>query len=93
MPVHVLSAWLLGAWPAAKLGGGGLYAVHNKEAEESADHTRESMITSVLLAKIRAYLKYRETVRQLSRLSDRELDDIGIDRADILRLARLGSAG
>ena len=46
------------------------------------------MFTSVVLSKIKTYLKYRETVRQLSRLSDRELDDIGIARFQIEQLAR-----
>ena len=46
------------------------------------------MFTSVLLAKIRAYFKYRDTVRELSRLSDRELDDIGISRYQIENLAK-----
>ncbi len=46
------------------------------------------MFTSVILSKIKAYLKYRETVRQLSRLTDRELEDIGIARFQIEGLAR-----
>lgn len=46
------------------------------------------MFTSLLLAKIRAFLKYRETVRELSRLTDRELEDIGVTRGDIDHLAR-----
>ena len=32
--------------------------------------------------------KYRRTVRELSQMSDRELRDIGIHRADIRRIAR-----
>jgi uncharacterized protein YjiS (DUF1127 family) len=50
------------------------------------------MIVSVLLSKIRAYLRYRETVTELSRLSDRELDDLGINRFEIESVARLGVA-
>ena len=50
------------------------------------------MFTSLILAKIRNYLKYRETIRELSRLSDRELEDIGIARHDIDYLARVNSA-
>lgn len=49
------------------------------------------MFTSLILSKIRSYLKYRETVRELSRLSDRELEDLGISRYDIDGIAR-GSA-
>jgi uncharacterized protein YjiS (DUF1127 family) len=44
------------------------------------------------LSKIRAYLKYRETVRELSRLSDRELEDIGISRYQIGDIARTNYA-
>ncbi|WP_375461598.1 DUF1127 domain-containing protein [uncultured Enterovirga sp.] len=51
------------------------------------------MFTSLLLSKIKAYLHYRETVRELSRLTDRELDDIGIARFQIDGLARKGSIG
>lgn len=50
------------------------------------------MFASVILAKVRAYLKYRETVRQLSTLTDRELEDIGISRFQIQSLARTTSA-
>lgn len=50
------------------------------------------MFTSFLLAKIRGYLKYRETMRELSRLTDRELDDIGVARYQIDGIARSGLA-
>lgn len=50
------------------------------------------MFTSLILAKIRSYLKYRETMRELSRLTDRELEDIGIARFEIEHLARAHSA-
>lgn len=46
------------------------------------------MFTSLLLSKIRDYLRYRETVRELSRLSDRELEDIGVARYQIDGVAR-----
>ena len=36
---------------------------------------------------IQAYRSYRRNVSELSQLSDRELADIGIDRADISRIA------
>ncbi|OHV81700.1 DUF1127 domain-containing protein [Rhizobium sp. LCM 4573] len=32
--------------------------------------------------------KYRETVSELGRMTDRELSDLGIGRADIRRVAR-----
>jgi uncharacterized protein YjiS (DUF1127 family) len=49
---------------------------------------KEAMIVSWVLSKIRTYLQYRETVAELSRLTDRELDDLGISRFDIESVAR-----
>lgn len=46
------------------------------------------MFVSWILAKVRAYLNYRETVSELSRLTDRELDDLGISRFEIESVAR-----
>jgi uncharacterized protein YjiS (DUF1127 family) len=46
------------------------------------------MFASLILSKIRAYFRYRETIAELSRLSDRELDDLGINRFEIDRVAR-----
>jgi uncharacterized protein YjiS (DUF1127 family) len=39
-------------------------------------------------SRLRSYRKYQETYRELSRLSKRELDDLGISRADIPAIAR-----
>ena len=41
-----------------------------------------------LSVKLAAWRRYRESVRELSRLSDRELNDLGIGRADIHVLVR-----
>jgi uncharacterized protein YjiS (DUF1127 family) len=46
------------------------------------------MFVSYALSKVRAYLRYRDTVRELSQLSDRELDDLGISRFQIDSIAR-----
>ena len=46
------------------------------------------MIVSWILSKIRNYLQYRETVAELSRLTDRELEDLGITRFEIESVAR-----
>ncbi|MFC7398852.1 DUF1127 domain-containing protein [Chelatococcus sp. GCM10030263] len=46
------------------------------------------MIVTHILARIRSWLRYRETVRELSRLSDRELSDLGLARWDIPFIAR-----
>jgi len=47
-----------------------------------------SMFVTYILSKIRAYKLYRQTVNELSELSDRELTDLGIARFDIARVAR-----
>jgi uncharacterized protein YjiS (DUF1127 family) len=47
---------------------------------------------SLLIARVRAYLNYRASVRALSGLSDRELADIGVSRGDISSVARGASA-
>src|SRR6185436_20824772 len=46
------------------------------------------MFVSYILAKVQAYFRYRETVRELSLLSDRELTDLGIARIQIDSIAR-----
>jgi uncharacterized protein YjiS (DUF1127 family) len=38
--------------------------------------------------KLRSYAKYQETYRELSRLSHRELADLGISRNEIAAVAR-----
>lgn len=44
------------------------------------------MITALLLYFL-GDRKYRETISELSRMTDRELQDIGINRGDIHRIA------
>jgi uncharacterized protein YjiS (DUF1127 family) len=46
------------------------------------------MFVTYILSKIRAYVLYRRTVRELSVLTDRELDDLGISRFQIENVAR-----
>ena len=46
------------------------------------------MFITYLLERYRAWLRYRETVNELSRLSERELADVGINRYDIDPIAR-----
>ena len=50
------------------------------------------MFISYILAKVQAYFRYRETVRELSLLSNRELDDLGISRSQIDIIARQTAA-
>jgi uncharacterized protein YjiS (DUF1127 family) len=51
-----------------------------------------TMFVTMIAAKIRAFLRYRETVRELSRLTNRELDDLGLSRSQIPFSARSHSA-
>ncbi len=46
------------------------------------------MFVTYMLSKIRSYNLYRQTVRELARLSNRRLADLGIARSDITRVAR-----
>ena len=56
-----------------------------------ANHKKElPMFLSTLLAGISRWLRYRDTLRQLSRLTDRELSDLGIHRGDIRAVAWSG---
>lgn len=44
-----------------------------------------------ILRNISAWRRYRATYNQLNRLSDRELNDVGLTRFDIDRIARQGA--
>lgn len=44
-----------------------------------------------LTTKIQKWREYRASVRELSRLTDRELNDLGIGRADIEFVAKKGA--
>ena len=48
------------------------------------------MFLSAILSNIHRWYCHRETLRQLSVLTDRELSDIGLSRDDIIRVARQG---
>lgn len=45
------------------------------------------MFLAEILARLNAYVRYRQTVRELSKLSDRELNDLGIARWEISAVA------
>lgn len=41
-----------------------------------------------LIRSYKNWRRYNQTVRELSRLNNRELDDLGINRSDIEKVAR-----
>jgi uncharacterized protein YjiS (DUF1127 family) len=45
------------------------------------------VFTSFVLAKIRAWLIFRNTVHELASLDDKDLSDLGIRRSDIKAVA------
>lgn len=45
-------------------------------------------MVKTLTAKLHAWRRFRDSVRELSRLSDRELNDLGIGRSDIEDVVR-----
>jgi uncharacterized protein YjiS (DUF1127 family) len=47
-----------------------------------------AMTIKSIAEKLSAWRRYRVSVRELSRLSDRELADLGLGRGDIERVAR-----
>ena len=47
------------------------------------------MIFAKLAQKFDMWRRYRDSVRELRQLSDRELDDLGIVRTDIEAIARV----
>jgi uncharacterized protein YjiS (DUF1127 family) len=59
---------------------------------EAVSTWRHIMFVTYILSQIRAYLRHRKTVRELSHLSDRELNDLGIVRYDIDYIARNSAA-
>ena len=46
------------------------------------------MLMSLIISKVQAWITYRDTVRELQCLNDKELSDLGIARSDIKEVAR-----
>jgi uncharacterized protein YjiS (DUF1127 family) len=66
---------------------------HLREAvgPEPHSHTHRGilpMLMSLVLTKVQRWLTYHKTIRELESLSERELSDLGIGRADIRHIAR-----
>lgn len=66
--------------------GGPIYVSYKKRRTKDAKRT-----TMNLIRNYRNWRRYRETVSELSRLSNRELSDLGISRSDIPFVARKAS--
>jgi len=58
-----------------------------EERSASQPEWMNEMLDTVV-NKLRSYRKYQETYRELSRLSTRELADLGISRGEISNVAR-----
>ena len=56
--------------------------------ENSRNEDLRKRTTMNLIRNYRNWRRYRETVNELSRLSNRELNDLGISRGDIPFVAR-----
>jgi uncharacterized protein YjiS (DUF1127 family) len=44
------------------------------------------MLLSTIIKKINEWARFRRNMRELAALTDRELEDIGVNRADLERL-------
>jgi uncharacterized protein YjiS (DUF1127 family) len=56
--------------------------------QEQKDPKRSTAMIKTISEKLNAWRRYREAVKELSQLSDRELSDIGIRRGDIEFIVR-----
>ena len=65
--------------------GASIYTSSSETKQTNFDETRTAMN---LIRNYRNWRRYRDTVNELSRLSNRELNDLGIARGDIQFVAR-----
>jgi uncharacterized protein YjiS (DUF1127 family) len=63
------------------------------ETARRAGKRRNTPLIKTLTTKYTAWRRFRESVRELSRLSDRELNDLGIGRSDIVTVVRQSLQG
>jgi uncharacterized protein YjiS (DUF1127 family) len=84
--MHAKFACLILAWLGTRRGQKSPFcgATGGPTARTGADMKPFKMIS----AKLSAWRRYRETVRELSQFSDHELSDIGIRRSEIDDIAR-----
>jgi uncharacterized protein YjiS (DUF1127 family) len=63
--------------------------VSSSRSKKSKQHEKQETSTTMnLIRNYRNWRRYRETVSELSRLTNRELNDLGIARGDIPFVAR-----
>ena len=64
--------------------------VHPAGHKTAGEPAREGTppLIKTLTSKYSAWRRFRESVRELSRLSDRELNDLGIGRSDIVTVCK-----
>lgn len=66
---------------------------HMVSAPALASGTNTSGVIAALRARFAKYMEYRSTIRELDKLSDRELEDIGLARCTIESAARYHTYG
>jgi uncharacterized protein YjiS (DUF1127 family) len=64
-----------------------LYRVQRPSYGRKAAERIASVLISRFVRLVRAWWRYNESVRELARLNDRELADIGISRSEITAIA------
>ncbi len=64
-----------------------------RQAPSPGEPRNERGKTMNIARSLNNWRKYRQTVNELGRMSDRELRDLGIGREDIRRVARHAVAG
>jgi uncharacterized protein YjiS (DUF1127 family) len=73
-----------------------IYSGHQIEVSADrwllADQTLGKGLNMNITRSFNNWRKYRQTVTELGRMSNRELHDLGIDRSDIHRVAREASS-
>lgn len=67
----------------------GAYMLHRKTTSKGVGKERKTMLLAIVRF-LQDYREFNRNLRELSRLDDRELADIGITRADIPRVAAAG---
>ena len=65
---------------------------NGRRTESTKTKERQMASIKIISQKLDAWRRYRQTLRELSAMTDRELHDIGIDRCDIESIAHASVA-